>query len=263
MRPRAYAMVGDLRADLRIPPQADEAPLLRALEDVSAAIDDALGRRVAPVEHDTVVVDGSDARLLWVPDILVVETIEVDMDGDGTYELAVPPASCRRILDGMATVGLVLGPEAPIARWPDGPQAVRITGTTGYAGDVEAVGTLAADIGAGDDSIPLPPGITAGATLVIGGERIYVRSSAGGVVRGIAGTSAAAHAAGSPVYRERYPRAIERAALLQAARLQREALVSYAPAGPADVAGPTLATAYPMVRDLLAPHRRLVGVTVG
>jgi hypothetical protein len=134
---------------------------------------------------------------------------------------------------------------------------VRLEGTGGYSDDREPVGTLAAGIGAGDTVLTLPAGVSPGDTLVIEQERIYVLTSAGAVERGVRGTAAAAHGAGAAVYRERYPRPVERAARMVAARYLREAMQAYTvAAGGLEMAGPPLAATYPVIRDLLAPYRR-------
>lgn len=256
----SLARAGDLREELRLPAAsaaADEARLLRLLEDVSAGIENWLGRALRVVENAVTVVDAHGGRLLHIPEHAGVPAAACDLDGDGVYETAVPAAALGPVQFHTAVTGLILLSSAPIAAWPTGEGAVRLTGTRGFGDEREPLGTLAAPLSASASTMTLPAGAGPGDTLVIDGERIYVRTSGGAVLRGVRGTTAAAHSAGAAIEREVYPRALVRAALLQAARLHREGLEAYAAAGGGEFAGPVLSTSYPVVRDLLAPYRRI------
>jgi hypothetical protein len=255
----SLARAGDLREELRLPAAsaaADEARLLRLLEDVSAGIENWLGRSLRVVENAVTVVDGFGGRVLPIPDHAAVPAVACDLDRDGIYETSVPAADLRAVRFHTAVTGLVLLTGAPIAAWPTGEGAVQLTGTRGFGDEREPLGTLTAPLSASASTMTLPAGAGPGDTLVIDGERIYVRTSAGAVARGVRGTAAAAHPAGAAIEREVYPRALVRAALLQATRLHREGLEAYAAAGGGEFVGPVMSTTYPVVRDLLAPYRR-------
>lgn len=262
----SLARVADLRDELRLPvaaAAADERRLLRLLEEVSAGIELAIRRRLRRQFLAVTVVDGQRGAELPIPEHAVVDAVDVDLDGDGVHELAIPTAMVERVRFGapvlsgpLPIVALRLLSVAPISSWPGGPGRVRVTGMLGF-GDLRApVGTLPAAVGATDTQIALPSAASPGDTLIVDTERVYVRSSAGEVERGAGGTTPAAHAAGAPVDRETWPPSLVRAALLQAARLHREGLEAYASAGGGEWMGPSMAAMYPLIRDYLAPFRR-------
>lgn len=256
----SLASVSELREELRLPAAAaaaDEARLLRLLEDVSAGIEGMLGRRLRREENSVTLVDGIGGSVLHIPEHARIDSIAADLDGDGSWETDVPLAAVTQVLVHGAVTTLALRSGAPLAAWPSGAAAIRITGMLGLGDSREALGVMPSGVDAGSAVITLPPGARPGDTLIVDSERIYVRSSAGDVLRGAGGTSPAAHGAGAPAWRETWPRALSRAALLQAARLHREGLEAYAAAGGGELIGPTLSTAYPVVRDLLAPYRRI------
>ena len=67
-------------------------------------------------------------------------------------------------------------------------------------------------------------GVSPGHTLLIGEEQLYVREARGGTLvvdRGVNGTGASAHEAGTAVYVIEYPGPVVEATLVQTARLWR------------------------------------------
>ena len=81
-----------------------------------------------------------------------------------------------------------------------------------------------ADASVGEVAVPSGSSATAGQTLLIDEEQIYVRETASGTLkvdRGVNGTAATAHDAGSAVYVFEYPAPVVEAALLQTVRLWR------------------------------------------
>jgi hypothetical protein len=207
---------------------SDAKELLRVTEASARRVDSHCGRRIYSRTR-TILLNGNRQRVdedgnayLMIPDLLAATTVKLDEDGDRTFELTLaatdyfltrrhaedesePPATCLT-LDGR---------NGQRSSFPCRRQAVQIAGRWGYTEAVErlvATGTLADAtthdlvLSADGDA----DGVSAGQTLLIGTEQVYLTAGAGKawtVDRGVNGTTAAAHT-GTPaldrfVYDER------------------------------------------------------------
>ncbi len=141
--------------------RTDHAALLgEVLASVSRHVEHRLGVAVGYFNSDagTRTFDGSGSARLWLRDdagraycLTALTTVEVDHDGDGAHELALPTAALRRLPQNAAAeerpwTSLELLPAAPLSVWPPHPGAVRITGTWGWASIPGQVKTLVAMI---------------------------------------------------------------------------------------------------------------------
>ena len=138
--------------------------------------------------------------------------------------------------------------------WPVGRGAVQIVGEWGWQRRTRREGETAGaavDAETREVRVTGSSGASAGHTLLIDEEQLYVREAGGGrlaVDRGVNGTEASAHETGSAVYVFEYPGPVVEAALLQTVRLWRLA------SGAGDSEGRAVLDAD--VRTLLASYRK-------
>ena len=214
--------------------------LLSLLEGVSRMVDRYCNRHFCVLEA-TRRFDGDGGGRLLVPDLVSIDTggLRTDDNLDGVCETAwgegeyvLLPLNADPVSRGNSgsrpyTSLAVSDSAGSERRWPAGSGTVQIAGQWGWWRHLRrAVGTAervpdAAAIGV---TVSDRVGIEAGVTLLIDSEQMYVRSHSGGsltVVRGVNGTTAAAHDAGSPVEVFEYPGPVVEAVVLQASRLQR------------------------------------------
>ncbi len=144
--------------------------------------------------------------------------------------------------------------------WPAGRGTVQIAGEWGWQRRLRREGETSGAVADGDArQVMVGPstssgrtdlGVAVGHTLLIDEEQLYVREARDGTLvvdRGVNGTDAAAHEAGSAVYVIEYPAPVVEATLLQTARLWRLASGSDQD-GPAVLNGDT--------RALLGSYRK-------
>lgn len=147
--------------------------------------------------------------------------------------------------------------------WTEGVRTFKLVGLRGYSYELEdTLQTVqnATEIAAGGTSLTVTAidDIAAGETLVIESEQVYVSAvqkaaNTATLVRAQNGTTAAAHANGTAIYRRRYPRAIEEACILRAIDLYKGAPGSFAGAQGGDVSGFSSPTIYAQFMGLLTP----------
>lgn len=253
---------------------AHDAQLLAAIEGASAAIDNDLGRhfysRVATLYPAWYGSPLQDRRLLPLPvDLVSVTSLKVDADGDGNFEITLvngtdyslrprggPPHTPYREI-WLRPLG------GQLSAWPDGDERVELVGIVGYSQETEVAGMLADGAESGETTVTMTAGhdVAAGDMLLIGGEQISVTAvevDTLTVVRARNGTAAATHANGAVVLRRIYPRAIAQATAMQAARLFRAAQTGHGEmVGSQELGGFSFSATYPLIRDLLAPFRRV------
>ena len=105
---------------------------------------------------------------------------------------------------------------------------MRITGRWGWSEETEQAGTTAEALDTSETGVDLTAGhaVAIGDTIVVDSEQMFVRAFASAntatVVRAVNGTTAATHLTAAAVAARRYPRALEQAALMQAARFWNE-----------------------------------------
>lgn len=167
------------------------------------------------------------ADILDVPfDLASISALVVDEDGDGAYEITLSVDTdyfVERANDADSNTPIVLLRLNPngtqLYAWPTRKRAVKLTGLCGYSYELEdttldASGAVDASQTTITASASASDLVYRGDTLVLDSEQMEVTAvSANGttltVVRGINGTTAAAHDSGSDIYVRRYPRDVE------------------------------------------------------
>ena len=214
--------------------------LLSLLESVSRMVDRYCNRHFYVLEA-TRRFDGDGGERLLVPDLVSVDEagLKTDDDLDGVFETAweageyvllplnADPGSRGNAGSRPYTSVAVSGGAGSERRWPVGRATVQVAGQWGWwrhlrrtTGTVERI----PDGAATGVTVSDRAGIEAGDTLLVESEQMYVRSYNGAtltVVRGVNGTTAAAHDGGTPVEVFEYPGPVVEAVILQASRLQR------------------------------------------
>lgn len=274
-----YCDLVTLKSELGLPTAdiADDATLLRKLENASRWID-AYCKRPFYVTSQTRYFTAPSSAGLFVPDLLSISTLKTDDDGDRTYETT------------WTVTDYDLEPFNKFPKWtigvapngdysfPTGIKAIEIAGLWGYgnadpdgnggsATPYEDSGTTTAEVldttETGVD-VANGPALSAGQTILVESEQLYVRSISGNTVtvtRGCNGTTAATHVTSSAIYIWRYPGTIQEACLIQASRLFRRKDAPFGMVGSAEMGySGTIARLDPDVRNLIDDFRRLVAV---
>lgn len=267
--PNLYASLQMLKDELRDESTSQDSVLERVLEAVSRGMDAQLGRHFYHRTATMYFNGNGRRRLLLHEDLLTVTTLKADEDGDSTYErtLAVNTDYWLYRSPDLANTpyrAIDINPYKPlIAVWPLGRRRVELAGVWGYSNETEASGTLNGAIAnATTTTVTMAAGhgISVGHTIIVESEQMYVSAVATNtltVVRGVNGTTAADHADLLAVTRRRFPRDLERAVLMQGARVARETRTGYSAATGGVEAGFQVSSAYPMIRDLVEPYRIL------
>jgi hypothetical protein len=265
-------------ARLGITDTSEDTILEGLVEAVSRAIDDFCGRRFYAATQTRYYTANRSDRLL-VDDLLSITTLKTDEDGDGTFETTLvadtdywlypdrPPAA-EPAWWGIELVGRA---SSQLGVWPAVRRGVKVAGTWGFANETESAGTLAAEVSSASAtslSMVAGHGAQAGDTVVVESEQLWVTAVVGEtltVTRGVNGTAAATHASGTVVRVRRYPRPIEQACAMQAARHLWESQGGYAGSLQASetyaAAGPSrFSQLYPAIRDMVAPYHAWWGV---
>lgn len=249
---------------------ADKAVALRVIEAVSRAVDRGLERRFYH-EEATAYFDGNGMRRLPLSmhaneqgrgDLLSVTTLKVDDNRDGVYELTLTENTDFKLAnkgDGGAyrRLDVLWEWSTRISYWAAFARYIEVVGVWGYSQETEAAGTLGAAIAdTTTTSVTMAAGhaVQAGNTIVVDSEQLFVSAVATNtltVVRGVNGSTAASHLSGASVARRRYPRPIELAVQMEAARLIRDGLTGFSGqvANP-EFAGYAFQAVYPAIADL-------------
>ncbi len=222
---------------LNITGSGEDARLLAMAEGVSRLIDRYCNRHFYAARA-TRRFDGGGARLL-LPDLVRVDDggVRTDDGGDGTFgttwdaaDYVLLPVNADPEGGGAAArpyTSIEVAPGRGRRAWPAGRGNVRIAGEWGWQRRLRLEGRTTgavADSSVGEVTVPSGSGATAGHTLLIGGEQLYVREAASGTLkvdRGVNGTTASAHDAGAAVHVFEYPAPVVEAALLHTVRLWR------------------------------------------
>ena len=220
----------------------DDDELFELLLAVSDWIDHYCNRHFYP-RAETLLFDGSGGDRLLTPDLVsVAELAESDASGQdfgkvweiGDYRLL--PYNAAPLRPWGHPYGAILSPSKGMERgvgFAAGQANFRVNGVWGYRLFAEASGaTLAAPVAAADAAMTVSDGsqFHVGQTVLLGAdgkdaasaEQALVTAVDGNeltVSRGLNGSAAAAHASGEGVGILRWPASVERAALIQAARI--------------------------------------------
>lgn len=220
----------------------DAIEILRLLNAASRSVDSECSRYFYDQRKVRYVDVRSRRYVLEInEDIVSLSEVAVDVTGDLTYsklltssldydllnldaddQLSTPPFQALRLSTRSG---------ATLARWVRGSQTVRLTGVFGYSADriliYDAGGTqLTATVT--DTTTPIvtisgaaSPPLSAGVTLDLAGEQLYLMGGSGTSFlarRGVNGSTPAAHAA-TPIYAVAYPDVVTQAVVMQVARL--------------------------------------------
>lgn len=276
----SYCPLGVLKAELRTAGTSDDAALLKILEAVSRGIDDWTRRHFYALVAQTryfswwgpcngyITRDEIAAgAALWLDDMVSITSVATGYAA--TFDTALVENTDyytwpfnRPANDPIRLLYLDPNLAGALAEWPRGPRKIKVIGTFGWSYETQSEGPLGAAItDAAATSITLTAGhsVSAGSTLLIDSEQIdvtAVSTNTATVVRGINGTTAATHLITAVVYQRRYPRPIEEACRLDAARVWREAQtgMSGGQAGANQLGSYSFSATYPAIRDLVGPY---------
>lgn len=182
----------------------------------------------------------AEPHRLWLNDDLIsISAIAADLDLDGSFETSLSASDYflwpySAAVRGQPYRALDLNPVSTVlSSWSLYTRGMSITGIWGYSNETEAAGQLNGALNDSTTAVTVDAGhdIEEGETIVIGSEQMYVANSDSTtltVTRAINGTTAAAHADDSTVYRRRYPREIERACKLAVVRGRWQSQSGYA-----------------------------------
>ncbi|PKN81535.1 MAG: hypothetical protein CVU47_06365 [Chloroflexi bacterium HGW-Chloroflexi-9] len=272
--PNCYVRLSDLKAAIQGAGSgtSNDAVLLRASESASRWVDEHCDRHFYSLWAQTVLLpDHARPRHvpdteLWLPrDVISITTLKVDDDGDGVFEETLTVDTDYWLwpynrLANEPVQRIDLNPEGSRSAWPSAPRRVQLVGKTGYSEETQAAGTIAEALDSSETGVDMTAGhdVAAGDTIFIDSEQMDVTAVATNtatVTRGVNGTTAATHDSGAAITRRRYPRDVEQAVTMQAARIVREAQTGYGGAvGSGDLGGYQFRSMYPAIRDLLAPY---------
>ena len=212
---------------------ADDDEMFQLLLAVSDWVDHYCNRRFYP-RVQTLEIDGTGGPRLPVPDLVSLASLTEDVDSDDTFshswkagEYWLEPYDANPAEHwGRPYTSLRIGKSGPKAGFTKGERRFRVHGTWGYREFKERIGAVV------DSAVVTPEGATiavsdgtksaVGQTVIIGTEQLLVTGideNNLSVSRGLNGTTPAAHPDGSTVYILRWPASVERAALIQAARI--------------------------------------------
>ena len=202
-----------------------QAQHLRAIDEASREVERYCNRRFYS-EIATRYFDGNGKTDLWLSpipgeaDLISVSALTVDDDDDGTYELTLVEDTDYRLMPANSTPKThlqLLTRGTQLSYWPRGQASIKVVGTWGWSEETEdsgLTGTVATTTGTTlTASASAATLVYPGDTIIVESEQMYVSAvvtTAITVVRGINGTTAAAHSAKSILIR-RYPTDIEEA----------------------------------------------------
>jgi hypothetical protein len=211
----------------------DDDEMFQLLLAVSDWVDRYCNRRFYP-RVQTLETDGSGGPRLPVPDLVSLASLTEDVDGDNTFsrdwkaeEYWLEPYDADPAEHwGRPYTSLRVGRPNPKVCFTKGERRFRAHGTWGYREFKERSGAVVDDAAVTPDGAAITVSDEAqfavGQTIIIGAEQLLVagiEENALSVTRGLNGTLPAAHPDGSGVYILRWPASVERAALIQAARI--------------------------------------------
>lgn len=265
-----YATLSDMKEEMQRTSTTDDALILRLLGSVSRGVDRVCRRRFYAEVAQTAYYDAKGGTLLPLGICanepfradLISATVGVDVDRDETYEYTLVANTdyyLARKTDGGSYRALEIAIANPqLSVFPTGRRTVRLSSATfGFSDDTTAVGTLSAGINSSVTSLTHSGTLSAGDTIIIGTERMYVSASSAGTVtvtRGVNGSTAANHSLGDAITKVVFPTDVSLAVRMQTARIIREVSTGQSGQIGGDAAGFTYSASYPIIRDLLQPY---------
>ena len=234
---KSYATLTELKNFSTNTVTTNDVDLLRILEDASDEIDNLCFRHFNTWEG-VQYFDGADQVFMPDEDILSITEIDLDIDGSGSYATTLDPANDYLVYP---MGGPVLYPKnmlkttirSSVGFFASGIRAgIKITGVFGYGNGLSAtpyalsgavVNTGGITSSATTHALAAGMGslFSAGMTLRIDTEQLYVSGVSSNTltfVRGVNGTTAAAHLAAAVIYVYQYPGPVVEATILLANR---------------------------------------------
>jgi hypothetical protein len=258
----AYASLGIVKASLRVAATNVDSSLLRLTVDVSRSFDQTCGRRFYP-EVATRYYDGEGGVELQLDDdLLSITTLKLDTDGDGVFETTLSTDDYLLVpYNESPKRAILLQTSGSVSAFPIRRYAVQIVGVFGFSYNTVAASTFAEDVDNSETEITVAAahGLTGGETIVSNSEQMYVSEVSGvtlTVVRGMNGTTETTHTNDAAFTKIAYDELIQRACVMQTARLWRDSQNGGAgQAGGADLGAVSVTSLYPAIRDMLNPRR--------
>jgi hypothetical protein len=180
----------------------------------------------------------SQERLL-IPDLVALTSLKADENQDGTFEVTwastdywLEPYNAEPTQPwGEPYTAIRARSKGTKQKFLEGEQIYEVTGRWGYREHKEDSGSdvnEGATFSATDTTLTVTLGtdFAIGQTIMVDNEQLLVTNISGNnltVVRGLNGTTAASHANGGDIFILRWPAAVERACLMQAARIYKRA----------------------------------------
>lgn len=216
---------------------ANDSEIARAIEEASQAFITATGGRFVHSRTETRYLSGEGCRELWVKDLVSITTLKISATADQptTFDYTLVAGTDYTLwprnaaAEGKPYRKIILNPDGQFSAFSVGVDNIQLIGVFGFPVDSDQVvisgtattGTLsdAADLSL-TASVSVADVVEPGDTLILESEQVEVVTVSTvnvTVVRGINGTTAAAHS-GVPMYIRRYPRDVERAVGADAAR---------------------------------------------
>ena len=211
----------------------DDDELFQLLLAVSNWVDGYCNRHFYP-RQQTLEFDGDGSTRLLVPDLIAIDAINEDSTDDKTFDTTwattdywLEPYNAEPTEHwGNPYTRITVRTSGAKASFTKGEQHFQIAGRWGYREFKEDSGTDLNDASmtTSKTTVAVDDGaqFQIGQTVLIGSEQMLVTGISANdltVTRGLNGATAAAHADNSDVYILRWPAAVERATLIQTARI--------------------------------------------
>ena len=211
----------------------DDDEMFQLLIAVSDWVDHYCNRHFYP-RTQTLVFDGNGGARLLIPDLVSLTSLKEDTNDDKTFnetwaatDYWLEPYNAEPTQHwGQPYTAIRVRQGGAKDSFTAGEQHFQIDGVWGYREYTEDSGTDLNDASmtTSKTSVAVDDGtqFAIGQTVMIGSEQMLITNISANnltVTRAINGTTAAAHADNSDVYNLRWPASVERAALIQAARI--------------------------------------------
>ena len=267
----AYADRTTLKSRLGITGTGDDTTLRQLLESTSRVIDKWC-RRWFYVKSDTRYYPGALKQLWVTDDLLVITTIKLDFDSDGTFEETMAATDYFLMPhNDFPKNYLELNPQGNYSTFAKNqPKGVEIVGFFGYGTGLTATPYVtsttttneALDISETGVDVVDGTQIKPGQTILVESEQMYVTEVAANtltVQRGVNGTTAATHDTAKTVFVYEYPKAVSEACIMTAAKFWKRrdsafgTVIGFPEFGGVEI----IRGMDPDVKDLLSPYAAL------
>lgn len=250
----------------------DDPVWVRSLAAATAEIDSATGRSFSArlgtwyLDVRPPMASNNWGTRLWMPfDVAEITTLKPLQSSPLTYGSALVENTDYLVV---REAGQDNAPISYLERlsnaWTPGARSLQLVGVRGYSYEVEDTGQTVQDDPLSSSATTLAlvatSDVSEGETLRLEDEQVQVSAvldaTTLGITRGMNGTTAAEHAQGVAVYRRRYPRDIEQAAIVRAIDFKRGAPGAFGGQAGGEDAGFSNPTSYAQFRGLVRAYKR-------